>query len=118
MSKSVECITRIAVGAGRKIVPGVNPQDITGAWNETEWRVAEDDAKHFYGGAWEGQPGQLSLEWKFDEFCFMTGGRVAVVDPQGGRVEFVAGDAFHVPRGFVGQWLTLEPSTKNFVIIE
>jgi uncharacterized protein len=118
VDKYVECITRMAVGVGRAFIPPVRSQDVTGVWQETEWRVAQGDAKCFYGGSWAGESGQLALEWTFDEFCFITSGRVALVDRRGGRVEFVAGDAFHVPRGFIGEWLTLEPSTKHFIIVE
>src|SRR5258708_6670877 len=33
-----------------------------------------------------------------------------------GRREFGSGDAFFIPKGFVGSWITMEPSAKHFVI--
>ncbi|MFI0467703.1 cupin domain-containing protein [Saccharopolyspora sp. 5N102] len=41
-------------------------------------------------------------------------GRVALVDLEGGREEFVPGQVFFVPENFRGTWLTLEPSKKFF----
>ncbi|MDM4766850.1 cupin domain-containing protein [Pelomonas sp. SE-A7] len=115
--KGIECITRMATGVGRVVVPEV-PADTPQPWIEKEWRVAERPAGRFYGGSWAGEVGRLPIEYTFDEFCFMLSGRVALVDQGGGRVEFGAGDAFHVAKGFVGEWLTLEPASKHFVIVE
>lgn len=117
MSKGIESITRMGEGIGRVVVPAL-PAGTSPEWNETEWRVADRPASHCFGGSWQGDVGRLPIEYTFDEFCFMLRGRVALVDRQGGRVEFGAGDAFHVAKGFVGEWVTLEPAAKHFVIVE
>ncbi|MFI7627370.1 hypothetical protein [Microbispora rosea] len=40
------------------------------------------------------------------------------MDQAGGRLEFGAGDGFVVPKGFVGDWLTLEAASKYFIAVE
>ena len=47
----------------------------------------------------------------------LLSGRVAVVDLDGGRAEFGPGEAFFIPRGFAGDWVTVEPSRKVFVAV-
>ncbi|WP_198083830.1 cupin domain-containing protein [Variovorax sp. E3] len=115
----VESILRLGVNVGRPVVP-VLPAgvDVSDGWTETEWRVGDRTCSTYFGGSWEGEPGHLFVDYTFDEFCWMTSGRVALVDSDLNRREFVAGEAFFVPRGFAGTWLTLEPSSKHFVIIE
>jgi uncharacterized protein len=44
-----------------------------------------------------------------------TEGHVAVLDDNGGRRDFHPGDAFVIPKGFRGTWLTVAPSRKYFV---
>ncbi|NNM47206.1 cupin domain-containing protein [Knoellia sp. DB2414S] len=67
---------------------------------------------------WEGSTGTLRLpDYPYDEVCVMLEGRVALVDEDGRRREFGAGEAFFVPRGFSGVWETLEPSRKVFVAL-
>jgi hypothetical protein len=41
----------------------------------------------------------------------------AIVDPAGGCREFGSGEGFIVPKGFVGEWVTLESATKMFLTI-
>lgn len=100
----------------RKVVPDPAGYDsVSEGWAETEYRAVEiaDDS---LGGLWEGEPGRVEFEsWPYTEFCVMISGRVAVIDAVGGRREFVAGDAFVVPRGFRGTWETVESSVKYFV---
>ncbi|MEU0520335.1 N,N-dimethylformamidase beta subunit family domain-containing protein [Streptosporangium sp. NPDC006007] len=51
-----------------------------------------------------------------DAFVILAG-RVALVDEHGDRVEFGPGEAFHVPQGFRGDWVTVEPTIKVFVAV-
>lgn len=55
--------------------------------------------------------------WPYDEVCVITRGCAALEDNQGRRREFTAGAAFHIPAGFEGRWITLEPCEKYFIAI-
>src|SRR3546814_3029394 len=52
-----------------------------------------------------------------DLVCIMISGRVALIDLDGNRREFSAGEAFFVPQSFRGTWETVEPSKKFFVAL-
>jgi len=116
---NVDDIREIRVGLGEEVVPVWPPGDAGATWSEHEWRAFGDEAGgRFFGGAWDGQPGTLRLDsYPYDEVCVMLSGRVALVDVAGGRREFAAGQAFFVPRGFSGTWVTIEDSQKIFVAL-
>ena len=101
---------------GIQVVPDPADYDrVSDGWSEKEYRAIEL-AEDSLGGLWEGQPGSVFFEsWPYTEFCVMISGRVAVIDADGARREFGAGEAFVVPRGFRGTWETVEPSVKYFV---
>ena len=64
------------------------------------------------------EPGEVTLDpWPYTEVCSILSGKVAVRDTDGKMAEFKAGDALMVPVGFVGDWITLEKSTKIFIAI-
>ncbi|MFJ3697261.1 cupin domain-containing protein [Streptomyces sp. NPDC090052] len=111
-------IREITVGAGEEVRPQWPAGDASENWSETEWRVFGDEAQgRFFGGAWQGAPGTLRLDYPYDEVCVMLTGRIALVDNAGGRREFGAGQAFFVPRGFSGSWITIEESQKVFIAL-
>jgi uncharacterized protein len=118
MSKHIEDIRRLGLGKGLQSELPPVPEGTSAGWKETDWRIAEGPASQFLSGSWEGQPGEIPVDYPYDEFCFITGGRVALEDAQGSRAEFSAGDAFHVPKGFSGRWITLEAASKHYVIVE
>ena len=118
MSKSTADIRRLGLGQGIQTELPPLPEGTSAGWAEKDWRIAEGASSQFLAGSWEGQPGEIPVDYGYDEFCFVTSGRVALEDTKGGRVEFSAGDAFHVPKGFAGRWITLEASGKHYVIIE
>lgn len=120
MSKAlgVADIVDIRVGEGRPVVPEWGPGDASDTWRETEWRAFGKSEETPFGGAWEGEVGTLRLDsYPYDEVCVMLTGAVALIDEDGGRRVFRAGDAFFVPRGFSGVWETLEPSSKVFMAV-
>ncbi len=117
MKKGIESVIKLGIGVGQKNVPEA-PPEATAGWQETEWRATEGKGTQYAGGSWEGSAGSLPVVYPFDEFCWITAGRVALEDEAGRRAEFGAGDAFFVPKGFTGTWITLEPSSKHFVVIE
>ncbi|MBP1822955.1 DUF861 domain-containing protein [Mycobacterium sp. OAE908] len=87
-------------------------------WDETEWRAFGSEDGPYMGGSWTGQPGTLLCNpYPYDEVCIMISGRVALIDTEGQRREFSAGDAFFVPKSFTGTWETLVPSEKYFIAL-
>ena len=77
-----------------------------------------DPNGEYFGGGWEGEPGTLLCDpYPYDEVCIMISGRVALIDLDGNRREFSAGEAFFVPQSFRGTWETVEPSKKFFVAL-
>ena len=116
--KTVADIRVLAVGQGQPVTPEWEPGSASPQWAETEWRGFGHDESEPFGGAWEGQTGTLDLPlYPYDEVCVMLTGVVALIDHDGGRREFRAGDAFFVPHGFSGTWETVEPATKIFVAL-
>lgn len=99
----------------------VQPQwgaDASHGWRETEWRAFGSADGAFFGGRWSGEPGTLRCDpYPYDEVCIMLTGKVALIDEAGARREFGPGDAFFVPRSFIGSWETVEPSTKYFIAL-
>ena len=112
---SVNEIVRIAPGHGETVVPDVaSYQAVSADWREVEHRGPAPLESLI--GFWEGEGGSARLApWPYDELCVLLSGRVALVDDEGGRVEFGAGESFFIPRSFSGRWETIEPTTKVFV---
>lgn len=116
---SIEQVTLIELGAGMPIKPQWPLGMASANWSETEYRCFANDSGSLFGGTWQGEAGELILEaYPYNEICVMLSGHVALVDSDGGRKDFKAGDAFFVPLGFTGTWLTLEPSSKIFIAVE
>ncbi|HGW4869700.1 TPA: cupin domain-containing protein [Pseudomonas aeruginosa] len=116
---SVKQIISIALGQGDAVRPEWPDGMASDSWHETEYRCFSSASGSLFGGTWCGEPGQLVLEsYPYDELCVMLSGHVALVDDDGARKDFKAGDAFLVPFGFSGSWLTLEPSSKIFIAIK
>jgi uncharacterized cupin superfamily protein len=87
-------------------------------WVESEFRCLDLTTDRVTVGYWTGEPGSVQLDpWVYTEVCSIISGRVAVDDLQGGRLEFGPGEGFIIPKGFVGEWVTLEPSAKIFLAI-
>lgn len=107
-----------AEGARRHVPPLDDYAATSPGWEETEYRHFQGPSANVVAGFWEGAPGEITLDpWPYTEVCSILSGRVALRDREGNEVTFGAGAAFMVPRGFAGQWITLEPATKLFVAI-
>ncbi len=114
---SIDLIRTIVPGQGELVRPDWG-DDASENWAESEWRAFGSEEEGCFGGAWEGEPGTLRCDpYPYDEVCVMFNGRVALIDLDGRRREFGAGDAFFVPRHFQGTWETIEPSRKVFVAL-
>ena len=77
-----------------------------------------DRSQQFFAGRWAATRGKWRVRYTENELCVLTAGRVALEGEHGGRSEFVTGDAFVVPAGFVGTWEVLEDCTKIYAIFE
>jgi uncharacterized cupin superfamily protein len=85
---------------------------------ESEFHCLDISSDRVTVGYWKGEPGTVQLDpWIYTEVCSIVSGRVAVDDLQGGRMEFGPGEGFVIPKGFVGEWITLEPAAKIFLTI-
>jgi uncharacterized cupin superfamily protein len=115
----IDAIRPLTDQEARRFVPPLSDYKSTSpGWNETEYRQFEASNAKVVVGFWTGAPGEVTLDpWPYTEICSILTGRVAVRDHEGRQVEFNAGQAFMVPQGFVGDWVTLEPSSKIFVAI-
>lgn len=119
MLKFVEDVVEIVAGAGETVRPVWPDQESGKTFEEAEYRTFAGTSQSYYGGVWEGEPGELHLpSYPYDEVCIMISGRVALRDTTGNRKEFVQGQAFFVPRGFSGVWETIEKSSKYFIALE
>ncbi|MFJ4375316.1 cupin domain-containing protein [Pseudomonas japonica] len=116
---SINDVTEITMAHGTAITPQWPANMASADWQETEYRCFSNPSGSLFGGTWSGEPGTLVLEgYPYHEICVMLSGHVALVDSDGGRKDFKAGQSFFVPRGFSGTWLTLEPSSKIFIAVE
>jgi uncharacterized cupin superfamily protein len=102
-----------------KYVPPLSDyRSVSTPWVESEFRCLDLSTDRVTVGYWKGEPGSVQLDpWVYTEVCSIVSGRVAVDDLQGGRLEFGPGEAFVIPKGFVGEWVTLEPAAKIFLAI-
>lgn len=116
----IEALSLITKDAGVPFVPPLDGYEIRSErWQECEYHCFRDPTGEVLVAFWEGEPGIVYLgPWPCDEVCVLLEGRVALVDEDGGRREFIAGDSFVIPRSFSGTWETLEPSRKIFVAID
>ena len=95
----------------------IAPEKILSGAPKTGFRAAHDDAAAgFWSGVWESEVGAWRIAYEETELCVMLAGRVRLVDEAGTAQEFATGDAFVIPRGFVGVWETLEPCRKIYAI--
>lgn len=100
-------------------VPAIGPDDVLSEqWTEHAWnRLVTGGGIAI--GSWHGEPGRLRIEDQpHDELSVIQRGRVAIVDADGTRSEFGAGDAFVLRAGFSGVWETLEPTEKVYALQE
>jgi uncharacterized cupin superfamily protein len=118
-SMTIDSIVPIVPDPAKGFVPPLSDYKILSAdWVEKEFHCADVATDRVTVGFWTGEPGHIVLDpWRYTEVCSILTGRVAIVDRQGGRREFGPGDGFVVPKGFIGEWLTLEPSSKIFLAI-
>jgi uncharacterized cupin superfamily protein len=70
-------------------------------------------------GVWRADPATTGPHTpKYSEFMYLIEGTVTLVDPDGRRETFTAGDAVLVPRGTTYTWQQAEPLRKYYVIFD
>jgi uncharacterized protein len=105
---------------------GVEPQHsqpdaariVKGMPQLTAWNHFTDPTQQFFAGVWAASRGSWRINYAETEFCHLLAGRVALVSQSGRRWEFVSGDSFVVPAGFIGTWEVLEDCRKLYAIFE
>lgn len=103
----------------RHVPPLSDYREASESWSEAEYRCYETDGKKVTVGFWTGEAGRISLDpWPYTEVCSIVSGRVALQDQRGQEIIFGAGEGFIVPKGWAGAWITLEQSSKFFVMID
>jgi uncharacterized cupin superfamily protein len=122
MEDCVNISSIIPIGAEgcSAFVPSLDSyQVLSDSWIGQEFHSLKRRSNHVTVGYWTGEPGRARIEpWPYIEICVIKMGRVAVADNDGCRREFGPGDSFIVPKGFVGEWVTLETATKVFIAVE
>jgi uncharacterized cupin superfamily protein len=72
--------------------------------------------KGIYMGQWASEPGAWKISYTEDELVVILLGRGELVSDDGSVFAYKAGDAFVIPSGFKGQWVTLESTRKIYSI--
>lgn len=91
---------------------------LSGNPRQTVWMHYRDPSSQFFVGIWRSEPGKWRIAYTEEEFCLMLEGTSVVTNEAGQSVTVSAGESFVIPRGFVGTWEVIEPTTKRFVIYE
>ncbi len=84
----------------------------------TVWLQYTDASGKFSVGIWHSECGAWRVRYTEEEHCLMLEGCSLITEDGAEPVTVRVGDAFVIPRGFVGTWQVLEPTTKRFVIYE
>lgn len=76
----------------------------------------EQPEKGIYMGQWASEPGAWKVSYTEDELVVILLGRGELLGDDGSVFAYKAGDAFVIPSGFKGQWVTLEATRKIYSI--
>ncbi|MCV7287940.1 DUF861 domain-containing protein [Mycolicibacterium wolinskyi] len=113
---NIDAVTTVDTVHTFRVVPDPDSYtSVSSEWAEEEFRAFELDNGSL-GGLWRGKPGSVYFErWPYTEMCVIINGHIAIEDSDGGRRDFRTGDAFVIPEGFRGTWVTVTPTEKYFV---
>ncbi len=89
---------------------------VDGSPSMKTWIEHKADDGKLLTGFWEAMPGTYRVTYKADEFIHLFEGKVTLSEDGGETKQYVAGDSFQIPNGFVGLWKTDERIRKVFVI--
>ena len=118
--QGIEAIVRIEPGDLQAYTPPLTDYKRPSEnWSEAEFRCLSAQITSALVDYWTGEPGEVSFDaWPYTEICSMLSGRVALRDDLRRSVTFGGGEAFIVPQGWRGTWLTLEAASKIFVALK
>lgn len=91
---------------------------ISGNPKQTLWTQYTDASGKFFAGIWRSEPGQWRVSYTEEEYCQMIQGVSIITSADGQAFTVRAGDSFVIPKGFVGTWEVVDPTTKRFVIYD
>ncbi len=63
---------------------------------------------------WEKEVSRFDWHYDTEETCYLLTGEVQVATPDGGAVQFGAGDLVHFPAGLSCTWEITQPVKKHF----
>jgi uncharacterized cupin superfamily protein len=92
-----------------------DPSDtpLAGAATPRAYTAYTDPSGVFTVGVWACDAGTLSIkDLAIDEACYLIQGEVIITDEHGNSERFGPGEAFVLPRGFVGTWHMPGPILK------
>ena len=72
--------------------------------------------KGVYMGQWASEPGAWTISYTEDELVVILSGRGELISDDDSVFAYKAGDAFVIPSGFKGQWVTIETTRKIYSI--
>ncbi|WP_421191840.1 cupin domain-containing protein [Aeromonas jandaei] len=85
---------------------------------QTVWNHYSDPSQQFHVGFWSCEPGRWAIHYTEHEYCQLLEGDVVIHDSLGSQLVLKPGDQFVIPAGFIGEWETLTPCRKVYVIFE
>jgi uncharacterized cupin superfamily protein len=91
---------------------------IRGQPTHQTWNHFVSDDEKCFAGIWEGDEGCIRVEYSENEFCHLLSGAVIVRDESGYETHLSAGDNFVIPAGFKGEWETVLPARKIYVVYQ
>ena len=91
---------------------------LAGNPTQSVWNHYSDPSQQFHVGFWRCEPGRWAVHYTEHEYCQLLEGEVCIHDDAGNQLHLGPGDRFVIPAGFNGQWETLTPCHKLYVIFE
>jgi uncharacterized cupin superfamily protein len=77
-----------------------------------------DATGQFHTGFWRSEPGSWTVQYTESEVCFLLEGQIELQTTDGQSFHYKAHDAFIIPSGFVGTWITHLSCKKIYCIFE
>ncbi|HTY49743.1 MAG TPA: cupin domain-containing protein [Steroidobacteraceae bacterium] len=91
---------------------------LAGNPKQSVWVQYTDPSGRFMTGIWHSEVGRWKVAYTEEEYCHIMAGVSVLTDTAGKALTVKAGEDFVVPRGFVGTWEVVEPTTKRFVVYD
>lgn len=89
---------------------------LAGSPTNRSWNLYTSADEKFYAGIWESEPGKWQISYDEDEFCHILEGESRITHQNGEAFTVCTGDAFVIPKGFIGTWEVVTRTRKHYVI--